>query len=57
MNTRTQAACLQSAMAEPIWTQEPDELGYQRHRAVDDARRHLASLTPERRAMLEQEWK
>ena len=27
-----------------------------RHRNVIEARRHLASMTPERRAMLEAEW-
>ena len=34
----------------------PDELGWQRWRSVEQARQHLASMTPERRARLEQEW-
>ena len=34
----------------------PDEMGWQRHRAREQAKQHLASMTPERRAQLEQEW-
>ena len=30
--------------------------GYQRHRSVEQAKRHLASLSPERQAMLQAEW-
>lgn len=87
MNTRTQAACLQSAMAdlhERLGIHSANSHGqiaagghvYRASEAsilrglqiaerifeptgveVDLAADHLASLTPERRAMLEQEWK
>lgn len=44
--TRTQLACLQSALSDY-------EL---RHRNVIEANRHLRAMTPERRAQLEAEW-
>ena len=34
----------------------PDEMGWQRYRAREQAKQHLASMTPERRALLEREW-
>lgn len=41
---------------EPIWTQEPDEHGNQRHRAAEEAAKHLANMPAERRAELERQW-
>ena len=34
----------------------PTAMGWQRWRAREQAKQHLASMTPERRALLEQEW-
>ena len=34
----------------------PDAMGWQRYRAREQAKQHLASMTPERRALLEREW-
>ena len=34
----------------------PDAMGWQRYRSVEQAKQHLASMPPERRAYLEQEW-
>ena len=34
----------------------PDAMGWQRYRAREQAKQHLASMTPERRAQLEREW-
>ena len=39
------------------WARILDAAEYElRHRNVIEARRHLASMSPERRAMLEAEW-
>ena len=34
----------------------PTAMGWQRHLAAQEAKQHLASMTPERRAQLEREW-
>lgn len=49
---RTQAACNQSAADDYA----PDEYGWQRHRAAEEAAQWLASLSPERRAQINREW-
>ena len=54
---RTKALCLASAFNTPVWDDPTDDPeGNQRWCASDEARQHLASLSPERRAELEQEW-
>ena len=50
---RTAHACDQSAADDYA----PDGEGWQRHRAADLAKQHLAAMAPDRRAQLEQEWK
>ena len=59
MSARTLHACLRSAMTAPIFPQVPvpvdvtDETAFPN---IAEARRHFASLSPERRAELERTW-
>ena len=52
--TRTAQAARMLAAAMDDYA--PTAMGWQRWRETEWAKRHLASLTPERRALLEREW-
>ena len=58
--TRTAANCLNAAMAtrpfDPHTDYAPDSEGWGRWRETELAAQHLAAMSPERRAQLEQEW-
>lgn len=53
--TRQSDRILTATMAEPIFA--PADEGWGRWRAAEQAKQHLASLSPEYRAQLEQEWR